>query len=172
MNKKSKLPAANSEIKAISVRLIDEKGEMLGVVSTNDALYKARKLNLDLVEVSPNAKPPVCKIIDFGKYKYTLQKKENIARKKQKTFEIKEIKLRPNIGEHDFEIKCKAVEKFLLAGDKVKISMRFRGRELYKKDIAFSMMKKVFDKVEEISKVEVSPKMEGRQLLMILASNK
>jgi translation initiation factor IF-3 len=169
MNKKSKLPAANNKIKAEKVRLVDDKGQMLGVLDIKEAISKAKSLNLDLVEVSPNAKPPVCKIIDYGKYKYELQKRAAIAKKKQKTVDIKEIKIRPNIGDNDYNIKLKATLKFLQEGNKVKISMRFRGREIAKQEIARDIFLRVKEDTEEIAKIEVEPKMEMRQLLMILA---
>lgn len=164
-----KLPNANEQIKSDSVRLIDEQGNMIGVVPLTAALNEARKKNLDLVEVSPNAKPPVCKIIDFGKHKYELQKKAHEARKKQKVIDVKEIKIRPNIGEHDFQIKTKHIVKFLEDGDKVKVSMRFRGREIVKQDIAINIMATIVESIQEIAKPEFGPKMEGRQLQMILA---
>lgn len=167
-----KLPNANEKIMAKSVRLIDDQGEMLGVVPTISALNEARKKGLDLVEVSPNAAPPVCKIIDFGKYKYELQKKAHEAKKKQKIIDVKEIKVRPNIGEHDFQIKLKHTIKFLEYGDKVKVSMRFRGREIVKQDIAMNIMKTIVEATKEIGKPELWPRMEGRQLLMILAPTK
>lgn len=163
-----KLPNANEQIKATTVRLIDEEGNMIGVVSSSEALQKAKRKGLDLVELSPNAKPPVCKILDFGKHKYELQKKAHEAKKKQKTIEIKEIKFRPNIGDHDFQIKLKHIIKFINSGDKVKVSMRFRGREIVKQDIAVEIMRTVLEQVKEIAKPEFGPKMEGRQLLMIL----
>lgn len=172
MQKNSKFPFSNEQIKSENVRLIDSEGEMLGVMSTKDALNKAQEVGLDLVEVSPNAEPPVCKILDFGKYKYEVQKKANEARRKQKIIEVKEIKIRPNIGEHDYNIKLKAIFKFLDQGDKVKVSIRFRGREFYKQEIAMDIMKKVSDATSEVAKVETAPKMEARQLLMILAPNK
>ena len=171
MQKKNNFPNANNSIKAEKVRLVDEKGNMLGVVAIREALNKALECGLDLVEVSPNAKPPVCKILDFGKYKYEIQKKTHEARKKQKVVEIKEIKVRPNIGQNDYDIKLKAIHKFLGNGDKVKVSMRFRGREISKQSLALDMMNKIRAATEEFAKVEVEPKMEFRQLLMILAPN-
>jgi len=169
MNKKSKFPAANNRIKAEKVRVVDDKGEMLGVLSREDAIAKAKSAGLDLVEVSPNAEPPVCKIIDFGKYKYELQKRAAEAKKKQKTVDIKEIKIRPNIGDNDYQIKLRAAIKFLKEGNKVKVSMRFRGREIAKQEIARDMFLRVREDTEEFAKIEVEPKMEMRQLLMILA---
>ncbi len=172
MNKKDKFPNSNREIRAERVRVIDDKGEMLGVMNTSDALYKASKAGFDLVEVSPHVDPPVCKFLDFGKYKYEIQKRANEAKKKQKTTDLKEIKIRPNIGENDYNIKVKAIIKFLENGDKVKVSMRFRGREIAKQDIALSLMNKVKETTAELAKVELEPKMEMRQLLMILAPQK
>ena len=167
--KKNNLPRANRNIKATEVRVVDQNGEMLGVLELEDALRKAKYASLDLVEVSPNAEPPVCKILDFGKFKYENQKKNHDARKKQKIVSLKEIKLRPNIDPHDFGIKLKRVIKFLESGDKVKISMRFRGREIANQEAALGLMKQVKEATEEIAKIEVNPKMEMRQLLMILA---
>ena len=169
MNKKDKFPRSNNKIRAEKVRVVDHEGEMLGVLPIEDAISKARAVGLDLVEVSPNAEPPVCKIIDFGKYKYELQKRAAEAKKKQKTVEIKEIKIRPNIGDHDYGIKLKALAKFIEAGNKVKVSMRFRGREIAKQEIARDMFLRVKEDTEEYAKIEVEPKMEMRQLLMILA---
>ena len=172
MQKTSKFPRANSSIKSQTVRVINDQGEMLGVMDIQDALNKARATGLDLVEVSPNAEPPVCKILDFGKYKYEIQKKAHEAKKKQKTIEVKEIKIRPNIGEHDYNIKLKAILKFLGQGDKVKVSIRFRGREFFKQEIAMDIMNKIRQATEEVAKVELEPKMEARQLLMVLAPSK
>lgn len=167
--KKNNFPRSNERIEADKVRVIDEKGNMLGVLTLRDAIYKAKNVNLDLVEVSPNAEPPVCKIIDYGKYKYEIQKKSSDAKKKQKTVDIKEIKIRPNIGENDYATKLKAAVKFLEAGNKVKVSMRFRGREISKQDIAKNMFLRIKQDTENFGKIEVEPKMEMRQLLMIIA---
>lgn len=142
---------------------------MVGVVSLRDALYAAEEAGLDLVEVSPNADPPVCKILDYGKYKYEAQKKANEARKKQKVIEVKEIKLRPNIDDHDYEIKMKAMRKFLEEGDKVKVTMRFRGREMAHQDIGMNVLVKVRDQLEDLGKVEQMPRLEGKQMIMVLA---
>lgn len=152
-----------------SVRLVDANGEMVGVVSLRDALYAAEEAGLDLVEVSPNADPPVCKILDYGKYKYEAQKKANEARKKQKIIEVKEIKLRPNIDEHDYEIKMKAMRRFLEEGDKVKVTMRFRGREMAHQDIGMNVLVKVREALDDLGKVEQMPKLEGKQMIMVLA---
>ena len=142
---------------------------MVGVVSLRDALFAAEEAGLDLVEVSPNADPPVCKILDYGKYKYEAQKKANEARKKQKIIEVKEIKLRPNIDEHDYDIKMKAIRRFLEEGDKVKVTMRFRGREMAHQDIGMNVLVKVRDTLEDLGKVEQMPKLEGKQMIMVLA---
>jgi translation initiation factor IF-3 len=151
------------------VRLVDAEGEMVGVVSLRDALFAAEEAGLDLVEVSPNADPPVCKILDYGKYKYEAQKKANEARKKQKIIEVKEIKLRPNIDEHDYDIKMKAMRRFLEEGDKVKVTMRFRGREMAHQDIGMNVLVKVRDTLEDLGKVEQMPRLEGKQMIMVLA---
>jgi translation initiation factor IF-3 len=151
------------------VRLVDAEGEMVGVVSLRDALIAAEDAGLDLVEVSPNADPPVCKILDYGKYKYEAQKKANEARKKQKIIEVKEIKLRPNIDEHDYEIKMKAMRRFLEEGDKVKVTMRFRGREMAHQDIGMAVLVKVREALDDLGKVEQMPKLEGKQMIMVLA---
>ncbi|MQP67989.1 translation initiation factor IF-3 [Niveispirillum sp. SYP-B3756] len=162
-------PRINREINVRSVRLVDAEGEMVGVVSLRDALFAAEEAGLDLVEVSPNAEPPVCKILDYGKYKYEAQKKANEARKKQKIIEVKEIKLRPNIDEHDYDIKMKAMRRFLEEGDKVKVTMRFRGREMAHQDIGMNVLVKVRDTLEDLGKVEQMPKLEGKQMIMVLA---
>ncbi|MBP7335032.1 translation initiation factor IF-3 [Niveispirillum sp.] len=162
-------PRINREINVRSVRLVDAEGEMVGVVSLRDALYAAEEAGLDLVEVSPNADPPVCKILDYGKYKYEAQKKANEARKKQKIIEVKEIKLRPNIDEHDYEIKMKAMRRFLEEGDKVKVTMRFRGREMAHQDIGMAVLVKVREALDDLGKVEQMPKLEGKQMIMVLA---
>jgi translation initiation factor IF-3 len=150
------------------VRLVGEDGEMIGVVSRNEALTMAAEASLDLVEVSPNADPPVCKILDYGKYKYEEQKKKNEARKKQKVIEIKEIKLRPGIDEHDYEVKRRSMVKFIEEGDKVKVTMRFRGRELAHQELGMNVLNRVRDDLESTAKVEQAPRMEGRQLIMVL----
>ena len=152
-----------------SVRLVDENGEMLGVLSVQDALERARESGLDLVEVSPNAAPPVCKILDYGKFKYEAQKRANQARKKQKTFDVKEIKMRPGIDQHDYDVKMRAITKFLEAGDKVKVTMRFRGREMTHQEIGMGVLMRVREDLKEIAKVEQSPKLEGRQMTMVVA---
>jgi translation initiation factor IF-3 len=162
-------PRVNSQINVPSVRVVDENGEMLGVLPIREALSRASEAGLDLVEISPNAEPPVCKILDFGKYKYEIQKKKNEARKKQKVIEVKEIKLRPNIDEHDYDVKMRAVHRFLDEGDKVKVTMRFRGREMVHQEIGLKVLERVRDELEERAKVEQMPRLEGRQMIMVLA---
>jgi translation initiation factor IF-3 len=162
-------PRVNNEIQAIKVRLIDEKGEMVGVVGLREGLQMADEAGLDLIEVSPNAEPPVCKIADYGKYKYEAQKKANDARKKQKVIEVKEIKMRPGIDDHDYEVKMRAMKKFLDTGDKVKVTLRFRGREMVHQDIGMNVLRRVREELDPMAKVEQLPKMEGRQMTMVLA---
>ena len=162
----------NDKIEAPEVRLVDADGEMAGVVQLPAALEKAMEAGLDLVEVSPNASPPVCKILDYGKFKYEAQKKANAARKKQKVIEVKEIKMRPNIDDHDYETKMRKVHAFIGEGDKVKVTMRFRGRELAHQDIAMKVLNRVRDEVGETVKIEQFPRMEGRQMIMIMAPAK
>jgi translation initiation factor IF-3 len=152
-----------------SVRLIDAAGEMIGVVSIRDALMAAEEAGLDLVEVSPNADPPVCKILDYGKFKYEAQKRANEARKKQKIIEVKEIKLRPNIDDNDYDVKMRNAKRFLEEGDKVKVTMRFRGREMAHQDLGMNVLVKVRDDLQDLAKVEQMPKLEGRQMVMVLA---
>ena len=149
--------------------MIDENGENLGVMLTAEAIEQAAEVGLDLVEVSPNADPPVCKFLDVGKYKYEAQKKANLARKSQKTQEIKEIKMRPNIDDHDYDVKMRNVNRFIEDGDKVKVTLRFRGRELSHQQLGMNLLRRVQDDVAEIAKVEAYPRMEGRQMLMVLA---
>lgn len=145
---------------------------MLGVLSVSDAIAQAYEAGLDLVEVSPNADPPVCKMLDFGKYKYMLQKKANEAKKKQKVVEIKEIKVRPNIDTHDLEVKMRAVHKFLDNGDKVKFTLRFRGREMAHKELGMNLLKSIREDLGDKIKVENEPKFEGRQIIMVVAPAK
>lgn len=151
---------------------MDENGEMIGIVSISEAMDRARRAGLDLVEVSPNAEPPVCKILDYGKYKYELQKKQNEARKKQKIIEVKEIQLRPMIDKHDLETKCKKIREFLDQGNKVKLTMRFRGREMAHQEIGQQVMNSVITQFTDVGKPESMPKMEGRQMVVILAPAK
>jgi len=162
-------PRANLEIRVPRVQLIDAEGTNLGVVSINDALLAAEDAGLDLVEISPNSEPPVCKITDLGKLKYQSQKKAAEARKRQKVIEIKEIKMRPNIDDHDYETKMKAVRRFFDEGDKVKLTLRFRGREMAHLELGMQLLNRVKEEVGEIAKVEAEPKLEGRQMMMVLA---
>jgi translation initiation factor IF-3 len=162
-------PRVNREINVRSVRLVDAAGEMVGVVSIRDALIAAEEAGLDLVEVSPNADPPVCKILDYGKFKYEAQKRANEARKKQKIIEVKEIKMRPNIDDNDYDVKMRSARRFLEEGDKVKVTMRFRGREMAHQDLGMNVLIKVRDDLVEMAKVEQMPKLEGRQMIMVLA---
>lgn len=162
-------PRFNNLIQVDQVRVIDENGENIGVLSTRDAIERARSLGLDLVEISPNVSPPVCKILDVGKFRYEAQKKANAARKTQKTQEIKEIKMRPNIDDHDYDTKMKAVTKFITNGDKVKITLRFRGREMSHQQLGMQLLQKLSEDISEIAKIEAMPRLEGRQMLMVLA---
>ncbi|MGI9406543.1 MAG: translation initiation factor IF-3 [Hyphomicrobiaceae bacterium] len=163
-------PNTNEDITAENVQLIDETGENVGSTPTAVALERAIDAGLDLVEISPNPPElPVCKIMDYGKHKYQAQKKANEARKKQKTFEVKEIKMRPNIDTHDYDVKMRSIHKFFDQGDKVKVTMRFRGREMAHQGLGLELLHKVRDDVDEIAKVEAEPKMEGRQMIMVLA---
>ncbi len=142
---------------------------MIGVVSLGDALDQAANAGLDLVEISPNADPPVCKILDYGKFKYVEQKKKHEAKKKQKTIDLKEIKLRPNIDQHDYDVKMRNVRRFLTEGDKVKVTLRFRGREMAHTDLGMKVLERVRSDMDELAKVEQFPKMEGRQMIMVMA---
>ncbi|AOL93927.1 MULTISPECIES: translation initiation factor IF-3 [unclassified Porphyrobacter] len=151
------------------VRVIDDEGENLGVMYTREAIEQANEKGLNLVEVSPNADPPVCKFLDVGKYRYEAQKKANLARKTQKTQDIKEVKMRPNIDTHDYDVKMRNVTKFIEHGDKVKITLRFRGREMAHQHLGMDLLKKVQEDVAEVAKVEAFPRLEGRQMLMVLA---
>ena len=162
-------PRYNEFISVPKVRVIDEEGENLGVMFTREAIEQAADVGLDLVEVSPNADPPVCKFLDIGKYKYEAQKKANIARKTQKTQEIKEIKMRPNIDDHDYDTKMKKVVDFIGEGDKVKVTLRFRGREMAHQQLGMQLLQRVAENTAEIAKVESYPRLEGRQMLMVLA---
>ncbi len=161
-------PRANEQIDAPEIRLIDYTGDNLGVVPIGEALARAEEVGLDLVEISPNAEPPVCKILDYGKLKYEEQKKRNVARKKQKIIEVKEIKMRPNIDVHDYDFKMRAIHRFLGEGDKVKVTMRFRGREMAHQEIGMQVLERVRGDLEELAKVEQTPKMEGRQMTMVM----
>jgi len=165
-------PRVNEMIDVPKIRLVGPDGEMVGVVSVREGIDLAVESGLDLVEVSPNADPPVCKVLDYGKYKYELQKKKNEAKKKQKVIDVKEIKMRPGIDEHDYQVKMRAVNKFLEAGDKVKLTIRFRGRELSRQEQGMDLLKRVETELGDIIKVEHNPKMEGRQMIMVVAPAK
>ncbi|HTG38104.1 translation initiation factor IF-3 [Sphingomonas sp.] len=162
-------PRFNEFIQSPRVRVIDQDGENLGVMYTREAMDQAKEVGLDLVEVSPNADPPVAKFLDVGKYKYEAQKKANQARKTQKTQEIKEIKMRPNIDDHDYDVKVKAIHKFIGEGDKVKVTLRFRGRELSHGQLGMQLLQRVQQDCAEDAKIESYPRMEGRQMLMVLS---
>jgi translation initiation factor IF-3 len=162
-------PRVNELITARSVRVIDAEGENRGVLTIDDAIRLAEEAGLDLVEISPQVDPPVVKIMDFGKYKYELQKKKNEAKKKQKVIEIKEIKMRPNIDQHDYDVKMRSIHRFLADGDKVKVTLRFRGREMAHQDLGQALLERVRVDLEEEAKVEQHPKLEGRQMIMVIA---
>jgi translation initiation factor IF-3 len=162
-------PRINDEIGVLRVRLVDERGNMVGIVGRNEALTMAADAGLDLVEIAPGADPPVCKILDFGKFKYEEQKKKNEARKKQKVIEVKEIKLRPSIDIHDYAVKMRSMNKFIEEGDKVKVTMRFRGRELAHQELGMNVLMRVKDDLDAIAKVEQLPRMEGRQMTMVVS---
>jgi len=162
-------PRFNEWIQSPRVRVIDENGENLGVMYTREAIAQAQEVGLDLVEVSPNADPPVAKFLDVGKYKYEAQKKANAARKTQRAQEIKEIKVRPNIDDHDYDTKMKKIHEFIGEGDKVKVTLRFRGREMAHGQIGMALLQRVQQDTAEIAKVEAYPRMEGKQMLMVLA---
>src|SRR5437879_11543210 len=162
-------PRINEEISARRRRLVDERGGMVGGCGRNEALAMAADAGLDLVEIAPGADPPVCKILDFGKFKYEEQKKKNEARKKQKIIEVKEIKLRPSIDDHDYQVKMRSMNKFIEEGDKVKVTMRFRGRELAHQELGMDVLMRVRGDLDEIAKVEQMPRMEGRQMTMVMS---
>ena len=162
-------PLSNEDIQAPEVQLIDAEGVNRGAVKTRDALAEAQDQGLDLVIIAANSNPPVAKMLDLGRFKYAAQKKANEARKKQKVIEVKEIQLRPNIDTHDYETKMKAVHRFLEEGDRVKVTMRFRGREMAHQDIGMELLMKVQNELAEKAKVESSPRSEGRQMVMVLA---
>ena len=162
-------PRVNEEIRTPQVRLIDELGEMQGVMSARDALLRAFSVGLDLLEISPNAEPPVVKILDYGKFKYEQQKKKNEARKKQKVIEIKEVKVRPNIDENDYQVKLRAMRSFIEEGDKVKVTLRFRGREMAHQDLGVKVLERIRTDMDERTKVEQMPRMENRQMIMVLS---
>ena len=166
--KKNAGPRTNEQITASEVRVISSNGSQLGIISIREALNYAEDEGYDLVEVSPDAKPPVCKIIDYGKLKYKEQKSKKEAKKKQKTIEVKEIKMRPGIDTHDYQVKVKALKKFISGGNKVKVSMRFRGREMEHQNLGLDLLKKLTEEVSECAKIEVPPKSEGKQIMIIL----
>ncbi|WP_216850633.1 MULTISPECIES: translation initiation factor IF-3 [unclassified Acidisoma] len=161
-------PRVNEEIRSANVRLIDQDGEMAGVMTGREALQRAFQVGLDLLEISPNADPPVVKILDFGKFKYEQQKKKNEAKKKQKVIEIKEIKVRPNIDENDYQVKLRAMKSFIDEGDKVKVTLRFRGREMAHQDIGVRVLERIRADMDVQTKVEQMPRMENRQMVMVL----
>ncbi|MDC0887394.1 translation initiation factor IF-3 [Altererythrobacter sp.] len=162
-------PRFDNLIQSPKVRVIDHEGENLGVMLTREAMEQANDLGLNLVEVSPNADPPVAKYLDVGKYRYEAQKKANLARKTQKTQDIKEVKMRPNIDTHDYDVKMRNVNKFIEQGDKVKVTLRFRGREMAHQNLGMDLLKRVQDDTAEIAKVEAFPRLEGRQMLMVIS---
>jgi len=162
----------NRQIRVPEILLIDENGEKIGIVPPEEGVERAEEAGLDLVEISPKATPPVCKIMDFGKFKYEQQKKAAEAKKKQKIIEIKEVKFRPNIDDHDYDVKMRSVTKFLGEGDKVKVTLRFRGREMAHQDLGRDLLQKVAGDIETLGKVEAMPRLEGRQMTMIIAPAK
>ena len=161
-------PRMNEQITAGEVRVISSNGKQLGIISIREALNQAEDEGFDLVEVSPDAIPPVCKIVDYGKLKYKEQKSKKEAKKKQKTIEVKEIKMRPGIDKHDYEVKIKALSKFISGGNKVKVSLRFRGREMEHQNLGMELLKKLTEEVSEYAKIETPPKPEGKQIKMVL----
>ncbi|MBM7070247.1 translation initiation factor IF-3 [Actibacterium sp. 188UL27-1] len=161
-------PRINDRIRTNELRLIGPEGQNVGVVTPERAMELAEQVGLDLVEISPNATPPVCKIMDFGKFKYETQKKEAEARKKQKIIEVKEVKFRPNTDTHDYDVKMRNVTRFLENGDKVKVTLRFRGREMAHQNLGRELLERVADDIQELGKVENMPKMEGRQMVMMI----
>ena len=162
-------PRVNEQIEAEKIRVVNADGEMVGVISKEEGIEIAFEAGLDLVEVSPNADPPVCKVLDYGKYKYEAQKKANEARKKQKVIDVKEIKMRPGIDEHDYQVKMRSVRRFLDEGDKVKMTIRFRGREMTHQELGMKVLDRVREDVDELAKVEQFPKSEGRLMTMVIA---
>ncbi len=167
---KPKSPKANERIRSLQVQVIGSDGKNLGTLNTREAINLARQEGLDLIEISPNTNPPVCKIIDIGKYKYDLQKKANKAKKKQKIINLKEIKLRPVTEIHDYNFKIKNAQKFLTKGDKVKFTVQFKGREMQHTNLGYKLMKRIINDTSALGKVEVEPKFEGRQIVMIIQS--
>ncbi|MBQ8436331.1 MAG: translation initiation factor IF-3 [Alphaproteobacteria bacterium] len=165
-------PRINEEIKVKEVRLIDENGENRGIVSIREALTLAAEVDLDLIEISPQATPPVCKILNFGKYKYEMQKRKAEAKKNQKIVEIKELKLRPMIDTHDYEVKIKQAKKFLSEGNKVKFTMRFKGREMNTSNLGQDVLHRILEDLEGLYKLDSEPKMDGRQMMMLISPEK
>ncbi len=159
----------NEEITAPKIRLVGPDGQMIGVVSVPEAITKASEYGLDLIEISPNADPPVCKVMDYGKFKYEIQKKKNEARKKQKVIDIKEIKMRPGIDDHDYQVKMRSVRRFLEDGDKVKMTIRFRGREMVHMELGAKVLDRIRADIDAIAKVEQTPRTEGRMMTMVIA---
>ena len=167
-SRKSKGPRTNHDIRSAEVQVISSEGKNLGIISKGDAIHMAKEAGLDLIEISPNAKPPVCKIIDIGKYKYDLQKKASKAKKKQKVVNLKEIKLRPVTDVHDYNFKIKNAHKFLSKGDKVKFTVKFKGREMQHTKLGFVLLDRIKNDIKEVGKMELSPKFEGKQMIMIM----
>ena len=165
---KDKGPKSNNRINSPEVQVINSSGENLGVINTNEAIAMAKEEGLDLIEIAPNAKPPVCKIIDMGKFKYDAQKKANKAKKKQKIISLKEIKLRPVTETHDYQFKVKNAKKFITKGDKVKFTIRFKGRELQHSHLGNELMNKIKEDMKDIGKVELHPKFDGKQMIMVI----
>ena len=165
---KPKGPRSNNRITSPDVQVIGNDGQNLGILNTNDAINRAKDVGLDLIEIAPNTKPPVCKIMDMGKYKYDAQKKANKAKKKQKKIELKEIKLRPVTEIHDYNFKIKNAQKFLAKGDKVKFTIRFKGRELQHSSLGSDLMEKIKQDMQQIGRVELQPKFDGKQMIMVI----
>ena len=165
---KPKGPRSNNRITSPDVQVIGNDGQNLGILNTNDAINRAKDVGLDLIEIAPNTKPPVCKIMDMGKYKYDAQKKANKAKKKQKKIELKEIKLRPVTEIHDYNFKIKNAQKFLAKGDKVKFTVRFKGRELQHSSLGSDLMEKIKQDMQQIGRVELQPKFDGKQMIMVI----
>ena len=165
---KDRGPRSNNRILSPEVQAIASDGENLGIISTNEAISKAKNEGLDLIEIAPNANPPVCKIMDMGKYKYDAQKKANLAKKKQKIIALKEIKMRPVTETHDYEFKVKNAKKFIAKGDKVKFTIRFKGRELQHSHLGNELMTKIKEDMKDIGKVELQPKFDGKQMIMVI----
>ena len=161
-------PRVNHKIRSNEVQLITHEGENIGIVPIGEAINRAQEVGLDLIEIAPNVKPPVCKIIDYGKYKYELQKKASNAKKKQKIINLKEIKLRPNTDKHDYNFKIKAADKFLVKGDKVKFTIRFKGREMEYMEAANNLTKRIIEDTKKVGKIEQPSKLEGRQMTLII----